>query len=30
MRLDEIERDMFTTLKMVKRKINGKSQEAVA
>ena len=30
MRLDEIERDMFTTLKMVKRKINRKSQEAVA
>lgn len=30
MRLDEIERDMFTTLKMVKRKMNRKSQEAVA
>ncbi len=30
MRLDEIERDMFTTLKMVKRKINRKSQEGVA
>ena len=30
MRLDEIERDMFTTLKMVKRKMNRKSQEALA
>lgn len=30
MRLDEIERDMFTTLKMVKRKMNRKSQEAMA
>lgn len=28
MRLDELERDMFTTLKMVKRKMNRKSQEA--
>lgn len=30
MRLDEIERDMFTTLKMVKRKMNRKSQEGTA
>lgn len=30
MRLDEIERDTFTTLKMVKRKINRKEQEAMA
>ncbi len=28
MRLDELERDMFTTLKMVKRKMNRKAQEA--
>lgn len=27
MRLDELERDMFTTLKMVKRKMNRKAQE---
>ncbi len=30
MRLDELERDMFTTLKMVKRKMNRKAEEATA
>lgn len=30
MRLDELERDMFTTLKMVKRKMNRKPEEAIA
>lgn len=30
MRLDELERDMFTTLKMVKRKMNRKAQEGVS
>ncbi len=29
MRLDELERDMFTTLKMIKRKMNRKAQESV-
>ncbi len=30
MRLDELERDMFTTLKMIKRKMNRKAQESAS